>query len=367
MRPVLKSGLRRVWRDRATLQFGVDPPRAFALTGLSEPVAALLTSLDGTRDRADVVAYAQVVGVDGETTGRLLDLLTAHGAIDDASDDASPLMCLERAERIRLAPDVASLSLLGERPGEGMRRLRRRRRAVVEVHGAGRVGSVVATHLAAAGVGHVLVDDPRPTTPADLSPGGLGPDDLGRPREQGVSNAMRRLSPSVSTVPPRGWAAPDLAVIAPDNRADPAMAHSLLRRGVPHLYAAVCEVTGVVGPLVLPGRSSCLHCHDLYRTDRDPAWPTVLSQLLRDGPEPACDTALASMVAAHTALQALAYLEGQEPVATVDGTLELSLEDGHMRRRSWQPHPGCGCRWAEQVDSYAHADAHEHPAQPTAS
>src|SRR5258708_39043724 len=34
MRPALKSGLLPVWRDRDTLQIGIDPRRAIALSGM---------------------------------------------------------------------------------------------------------------------------------------------------------------------------------------------------------------------------------------------------------------------------------------------------------------------------------------------
>ena len=91
-----------------------------------------------------------------------------------------------------------------------------------------------------------------------------------------------------------------------------------------HLFAVVRPSVGVVGPLVLPGRSSCARCHDLHRRDRDAAWPTVAAQLraLPGGaPAPAgagsravgadgCDVVLATAVAAQACLQVLAFLDG---------------------------------------------------------
>jgi len=50
VRPALKAGLLPVWRDRDTLQFGVDPRRAVAVAGLGQ-TAAVLALLDGSRDR----------------------------------------------------------------------------------------------------------------------------------------------------------------------------------------------------------------------------------------------------------------------------------------------------------------------------
>ena len=50
------------------------------------------------------------------------------------------------------------------------------------------------------------------------------------------------------------------------------------------------------------------------------------------------------------AAQALAYLDrpGVVPV-TVDGTLELVLPGWQWRRRTWRPHPACGCGTAMRV------------------
>ena len=62
MRPALKAGLLPVWRDRETLQFGVDPRRAVAVGGLGQ-TAAVLSLLDGSRDRDGVIAAAVGYGV----------------------------------------------------------------------------------------------------------------------------------------------------------------------------------------------------------------------------------------------------------------------------------------------------------------
>jgi hypothetical protein len=107
----------------------------------------------------------------------------------------------------------------------------------------------------------------------------------------------------------------------------------------------VRETTGVIGPLVLPGRSSCLRCAHLHRCDRDPAWPALAAQLRSAPPDrlEAQDTALTLAVAGLTAVQALAHLDGAA-AQTVDGTLELALPDCLVRRRSWAIHPLCACR-----------------------
>jgi hypothetical protein len=135
-------------------------------------------------------------------------------------------------------------------------------------------------------------------------------------------------------------------VLAPNAGTARDDAVTLLRAGVTHLLARVVETTGIVGPLVLPGRSSCLRCHDLHRADRDPAWPRILAQAESHPPgAAACDVTVATQVGALAAQQVLAHLDGFE-AATVDGTVETHLPYGLPRRRGWRAHPACSCTWA---------------------
>src|SRR5262249_30862779 len=71
MRPALKPGLLPVWRNRDTIQIGIDPRRAIALTGMRR-AAGLLRLLDGSRDRAQVLGAARELGMDPEMADRVL-------------------------------------------------------------------------------------------------------------------------------------------------------------------------------------------------------------------------------------------------------------------------------------------------------
>src|SRR5260221_12225131 len=112
-----------------------------------------------------------------------------------------------------------------------------------------------------------------------------------------------------------------------------------------HLVASAREAIGIVGRLVRPGRTACLSCVDLSRTDRDPAWPLILAQLAGRPPSPlACDAPLAAAVAAQAASQALAFIDSASSAGAVaNATLELVLPGWQWRRRTWPPHPGCTC------------------------
>ena len=93
-------------------------------------------------------------------------------------------------------------------------------------------------------------------------------------------------------------------------RHGPELAAGLLADEVPHLTATAGEAIGIVGPLVIPGRSACLHCLDLARAERDPAWPLVLAQIIGRQPStPACDCVLAASVAAQACAQVLTFVD----------------------------------------------------------
>ncbi len=337
-RPMLLPGLRRLWRDGETLQLGRSPGRSAVLAGIDEPVRRTLALLDGTRDGDRLTEDARLAGCPPDRTAELVDLLSGAGLLEDASVPVG-VEGLPRAERDRLAADVGSLSLLtGGRPADAVRR---RAAAQVHVAGAGRVGSTVATVLAAAGVGTVDVVDDEATRAADVGVAGLRPQDVGRSRGEAARRHLQDTAPSVSCRP---LPAPDLVVLAPAAALDEVLVGDLVRRGVPHLLAEVRGQVGVVGPLVLPGRSCCLRCLDLSRTDLDPGWPWLAAQLA--GPPSAvapCDVALAVQVAAQAAQQVLALLDEITAPASLDGTLELVLPDYRWRRRGWTPHPSCGC------------------------
>ena len=100
---------------------------------------------------------------------------------------------------------------------------------------------------------------------------------------------------------------------------------------------------GVVGPLVYPGRTACLGCLDRTRGDLDPRWPAVAAQLAgRAGvADPAAVTATVGLAVA----QAVAAVEAVDggPTAALGATLELDVDAGELRRRTWSAHPECPC------------------------
>lgn len=340
MRPLLTPAIQRLWRDAETLQLGRSPGRAAVLTGIDPAARSVLAMLDGSRDRVALTQAADAAGCPPARTAEVLSLLDGAGLLDDAADRRS-VAGSHRAERDRLAPDLGSLRLV--HGADAVEVLRRRRAARVVVEGAGRVGAPVAALLDAAGVGAVQVVDDGLTRPEDCGVGGLRAAAVGRPRQEAAGELVTGATDQrVAAAAPR-VALPDLVVLAPVAGAPTPEPPRLL----PHLLSEVRGEVGVVGPLVVPGTSACLRCLDLTRTDHDPGWPAIAVQLATNARAAApCDGVLAVAVAAQTAAQALAFLDGTGLPAAAGGTLELAYPDWRWRRRSWQLHPDCDCAWS---------------------
>lgn len=221
--------------------------------------------------------------------------------------------------------------------------LARRRRSAVAVHGTSRITSTIAATLAGAGVGQVQLVDGGEVAAADTCPGGLSyTDEGGRFGIAGVA-AIHRSSPDVVTSPLSSGRFADLVILTDPAPVEPSVRDSLHLDGLPHLSSSVSGSGAVIGPLVMPGRTSCLRCADLHRSDRDPCWPTLAVQLAtRSRHRAISEVALCVAAAGVTAGQALSFLDGQRP-ETVGGTVEWQLPDWRLRRRSWPPHHECDC------------------------
>jgi len=276
----------------------------------------------------------------------------------------------------RWVPDAVAWAAFDPDGPAGPQRLSGRRGQRVAVVGAGRTGAGLAAVLSAAGVGTVTVEDTRPVTDADLSPGGLRAEHVGGRRGAAAESVVAEVAvPAARTARSaatgRGGtgaggtggggtgaggagsggtraAAPgrtgptDLVVLVDHHAARSAATQGLLAEDVAHLSVVLRDTDALVGPLVLPGVTACLRCLDLHRTDADPGWPLALDQLSAPGAGGYEETATATLLAGLVALQVLAHLDGLVPPAR-GATLEVLLPEGVVQVRRWVPHPECGC------------------------
>lgn len=363
MVPRLKPALRRGWRDLNTVQFGMTPAHAMTLGPMDTATGSFLDLLNGTRGLALLREEARRMDLPDGHVDSLVGRLAGAGLVEDAKGGGPAADSLRGRKEVldRLAPDLASLSLTTSEPDDAIRLLAARRSLRVQVRGAGRVGVALAALLSGAGVGEVDVRDCGRVEPGDVAPGGLPAESVGDRRDTAARRAVSAAAPGpLPRRVARASAGADdpgfsLVVLAPRDDVDvhapaPTVAEPLVRSGTPHLYAGVVEATGVVGPLVLPGETGCAGCLHETRTDRDQAWPRLVTQWRsgnRTQPARACDLALATTVAGLAAAHALAFLDGRVP-SSAGARWEVSLPGLNWHARPVWPHPACPCGAAEK-------------------
>ncbi|MEV4757765.1 hypothetical protein AB0J86_21990 [Micromonospora sp. NPDC049559] len=360
-RPTLLPGLARLWRDRHTLQLGLDPGRAVLLEVADPGAARLLDLFDGAHSERAILEHASRIRVDRDHARTLIDTLRDAGLVVSAHT-LLPYDLPESA-RQRLWSEAGALALRGARAAATpAQALRRRAAARIVVTGQGRLAPPVAIALAQAGVGHIHPDLAGQVEPVDAAGGGLLATDVRRPRADAVAEAIRRVAPGTETRPVRRGAASLVVQVGADRPAELLAAayaqrrqpHLLLglrdgvpvigplvRAGQPHLLLGLRDGVPVIGPLVRASGTPCLNCLDLHRQDRDPGWPGLAAQLAAgQGPQP-CATATLIAAVGYALGQVLGFLDGGR--AEVEGGSAEVTGPGEIRRRFWPPHPACRC------------------------
>src|SRR5215217_7250277 len=264
-RPRLLPGLRAYQRSATEIQIGLDPKHGVIASEVPPEAIEVLLQLDGSR-RCESLLKLKDQQVSTHLKNLLLEL-TRLGLVEEAGPPT-------RHKR----PTVEA-SLWSLRPGHDHREVTyRRQHSAVIVQGNGRLTIAIACLLATAGVGHIQVETSGRVTEEDLGCGYLEAD-LGLSRRNAALTAIRRANPATRSgrLPDRHR--PELVVLADAVVPAPDAVGVLLHEGVTHLPVRVRDGLGIVGPLVIPGRTSCLRCADLHRTDLDPSWPLVAGQL----------------------------------------------------------------------------------------
>lgn len=144
----------------------------------------------------------------------------------------------------------------------------------------------------------------------------------------------------------------DLVVLSDFLVADPHLVRDLHDAGIPHLLVRVRDGIGLVGPMVIPGKTSCLGCADLHRSDRDEAWPALAAQLRDTVGIADRSTVMATVALALGQVQAVVdavttsprhTAAGRPAPSTLSATLEFDVNAGSIATRRWPRHPLCPC------------------------
>ena len=300
-----------VWRTDSAIQLG-DGEAANIVGEVHPELIQWLVTLQGHATLAEALDDAERRGLGRRHPRRLLRAIAETGGLDDGSVTTAALRDIDARARDRLTGELAAARLAHRSAERGARALADRLRARIAISGQGSVADAVAAALTAAGIGAVV--------PAE--------------RMRSASRRGRRAAGAI-TCQVMCDAGADGAPTTPD----------ALSLDVPHLPIHVHGASARIGPLVVPGRTSCLRCRDLHRTDADSAWPRMAVQ--RERPcAPAINSALGQLAAAWGALQVIALVENGPPAhGSPAMEWEVSLPAAIIRERPSPAHPLCGCRW----------------------
>ncbi|GAA1229488.1 ThiF family adenylyltransferase [Prauserella halophila] len=337
-RPRIVPGLQVLERGEGELQIGLEPRHAVVVNALSPMLMDLVRGLDGSRSTDTLMQLAR-------------SQCTSDEAAETAADDVR-LVIEGLAERGLIEETDAPAHARSVRTDEpafwALTRSRTRRTAAarwaqstVLLEGGGRLAAALARTLATAGVGHIDTHTSGRVGPEDLGTGFVD-GDIGTPRRQAITSLVKRTNSATKTGKVRGRQRPDLVVLTDTVVPAPEIVNELMVERQPHLLVRVRDGNGIVGPLVHPGRSSCLRCADLARTSHDPSWPRIANQLA--GRLPRTDLCSVTATAGIAGGQILRILDPEESVPpTWNRTIETDAFDGTTTASDWPPHPSCPC------------------------
>lgn len=144
---------------------------------------------------------------------------------------------------------------------------------------------------------------------------------------------------------PRGEV-PDIAVLVSHFVIDPAQSVRWLSRDIPHLPVVLSDSEARIGPVVIAGEGPCLHCLDRERSDHDPAWTAIETQLF--GVSSLVDRGAFARDVASVATRMLHEFDraDRRPSTAVSITVSPTAP---QRVTVHRPHPECGCRSLEET------------------
>lgn len=278
-----------LWRREGTVQCG-----SVIVDGVTSADVAWVVGLDGRLPGAQVRAQCP-----GTSARRLLNAAIAAGAIEDSRMTSEALRWTPGDQRDRVLGDLAAAAHALADPASAIRIVDQR----------------LATSIAVVGDG-VMAETLRSVIPA-----------CGMTLASGDRAALTVLAE-------RGH---------PLASAGPSTGEHL----GPHLPVRAYGSHGVCGPLVVPGLTPCLRCHDLHRRDGDPGWPLIGVQWAQCAERHTpIDSLLAHQLAGMTVALIRRWIDAPEAVehwSCMAYRLELPIDVIETEQRP--AHPLCGCQW----------------------
>jgi hypothetical protein len=276
-RPKLRNPAATALRDDSTIQVDLDPNHSLLISGEIAEIRSFLSKLDGEHcvsELQDLFPFAS----------SLLRTLIRRGLVETE--------LLESSITSKFKPNELNRFIVSQRSNQSAatsldfakQRAINLANSYISLHTAGPASALTAIYLALQQVGRIKLHAQDKFKSTDL------PFWLESNRNAGITLAeeLNRISSQVKLTQPAGNQAPDFAVIADSPWQSLEYSIDLINQGIAHLVidTRISEVS--VGPLVIPGKSSCLNCAEIAITNVDRSWSTMrklLGQNQHDQPD----------------------------------------------------------------------------------
>ena len=244
--------------------------------------------------------------------------------------------------------EIIRASLLHAVDGEAV--LIGRTERSVHIEDLSRTGLLIAQGLAAAGLGHLISHDENQVQPGDLGPTGYPSQLLGRPRLDALRTLLaaspnKALVSSGRKLIEKQLQKLDCAVLISHQAMEPRRYAPWLSRDVPHIAVTFDAELASVSPMIIPGQTACLFCLENIRTDTNPNWPVLASQLISS--QKKFDDAASQLFTAGIVVQKiLARIDKISGFQFYEENLtgyQLNLKSGAITQFAWPEHPACKC------------------------
>lgn len=334
-----------LWRTPYEMQLGIGK-ESVVLKNLSTAQERMIAALyNGIADQQLPLISKQLGLSNSETT----DLVASVSGVLLNETQAKP-------SKIKLSEDfvagafaeIIRASLLHAVDGEQV--LLSRAERSVHIDHLDRAGLQIALGLAAAGIGHLISHDELRVDKANLGPTGYPSQLIGQPRVDALRSVLA-ASPNKSLVSTgkklqdNKLQKIDCAVLISQQVIDPRRYAMWINRDIPHIAVTFDAEKVWVSPVIVPGLSACLFCLEKMRTDENPNWPVIATQLLTS--KKRFDDAASQLFAAGIVIQKiLAQVDRIAGFLLAEENLSgysLDLKSGLVNEFTWPKHSACEC------------------------
>ena len=290
----------------------------------------------GYRARDQIADELLARGLDPSTLDVSLSELTKSGHIETRAEDAG----LDAKTAERFDRQLIYFSDICDPGANGEQLQMRLRAAKVVVLGCGGLGSWSACGLACAGVGELVLIDDDTVELSNLNRQLLfTEDDIGASKAEAAALALSRYDSALRVTAHRRRVESVADVVELTDGADLLIAtadwppyeltrwvnQACLSTGVPYLTAGQFPPLIRVGPMVIPGRTSCLECQERAVSRDYPMYDELAD--FRSGNQTTASTlgAASGLIGTMIAMEAIHLLTGTVEPATVNRVTMMDL------------------------------------------